>query len=254
MDIPSEAIDATRALQLIFGTDLVAVYLYGSAATGSLRPNSDVDVLAIVGRLTTSEARRAVGRELLRISGPYPPVSGEPRPLEVSIFDQQLLANFRHPVRGEFVYGEWLRQAFEAGEEPQPTINPDFTLLFAQVRQEGIALFGVPAPLALPLVDAEDVRRAIQDSLPDLLGYLEGDERNVILTLARMWFTMSTGHFASKDIAADWAARQVEPGIASTLLRARDGYVGSIADEWHSGRLETRRAAEYLGNRVRAVE
>lgn len=253
MDIPAEATEATRILQAVFGSDLVAVYLYGSAATVGLAPRSDVDVLAVVAGEPTAEARRALGRELLRASGRYPPLPGEPRPLEVSIFNQTLLANFRHPVRGEFVYGEWLREALETGVEPTPSINPDFTLLLAQAGQEGVALFGPPAASVLPQVDVADVRRAILDALSDLLGSLEGDERNVILTLARMWFTMSTGRFTSKAAAADWATRQVQPDIASILNLARDGYRGAIADEWHLRRAEARRAADELSVRVRAV-
>ena len=253
MRIPSEATEAARILRDVFGPDLVAVYLYGSAATAGLGPRSDVDILAVVGNETTAELRRALGRELLRASGRYPPISGEPRPLEVSIFDCALLANFRHPVRGEFVYGEWLREDFETGVEPAPSINPDFTLLLAQARQEGVSLVGPPAASVLPAVGLEDVRRAIVDSLPDLLGFLEGDERNVILTLARMWFTMSTGRFTSKAAAADWAARRVQPDIASILNLARDGYLGLIVDDWQLRRAEARHAAHELSGRVRGL-
>lgn len=251
MEIPTEAIEAERILHAVFGGDLVAVYLYGSAASTGLAPRSDVDVLAVVEGGTTPEARRALGRELLRASGRYPPVPGEPRPLEVSVFDKAQLANFRHPVRGEFVYGEWLREAFEAGVEPAPSINPDFTLLLAQARQEGVALFGPPAVSVLPPVEMADVRRAMLDSIPDFLGSLDGDERNVILTLARMWFTISTGRFTSKAAAAEWAAPQVAPDIASTLTLARDGYRGVIADDWNSRRTEARRTAQELSDRVR---
>lgn len=253
MDIPTEAAEAARILHAVFGSDLVAVYLYGSAATAGLRPRSDVDVLAVVKGETTAEARRALGRELLRASGRYPPVSGAPRPLEVSVFNQAALAEFRHPVRGEFVYGEWLREAFEAGVEPAPSINPDFTLLLAQARQEGVALFGPSVASVLPPVAPEDVRQAILDSLSDLLESLEGDERNVILTLARMWFTLSTGRFTSKAAAADWAIPQLHPAIAATLILARDGYRGTTADDWQRRRAEARSAAQDLSERVRGA-
>lgn len=252
MDVPAEATEATRILKAVFGSDLVAVYLYGSATTTGLAPCSDVDVLAVVAGEPTAEARRILGRDLLGVSGRYPPLRGDPRPLEISIFDQTLLATFRHPVRGEFVYGEWLRDDFEAGVEPMPSINPDFTLLLAQARQEGVALFGSPAAAVLPPVAEQDVRRAIRDALPELLGSLEGDERNVILTLARMWFTVSTGRFASKAAAAEWAAHRVSPDTASILDLARGGYVGAIADDWHQRRTEVLRVAHELSEKIQS--
>ena len=70
---------------------------------------------------------------------------------------------------------------------------------------------------------------------------LEGDVRNVLLTLARVWFTLETGTIASKDVAADWAitrlprdevtpfawrgrptsARRRTPGTRSEMAAAR---------------------------------
>ena len=54
-------------------------------------------------------------------------------------------------------------------------------------------------------VPMTDIRRAIKESLPGLIASIEGDEHNVILTLARMWLTSSSGRICSKDQAAEWA-------------------------------------------------
>ncbi|MDM7853300.1 hypothetical protein QUF18_20350 [Pseudochrobactrum kiredjianiae] len=35
------------------------------------------------------------------------------------------------PARAEFVYGEWLRDSFEAGEVPLPNNDPEYTLVLA---------------------------------------------------------------------------------------------------------------------------
>lgn len=43
-----------------------------------------------------------------------------------------------------------------------------------------------------------DIRRAIKESLPVLLEDIKGDEHNVILTLARMWQTVSIGEISPK--------------------------------------------------------
>src|SRR5262245_49014546 len=55
--MPAEASHALTIVQRCFASSLVAVYLHGSAATGGLRPNSDVDLLVIVDRPTTLAVR-----------------------------------------------------------------------------------------------------------------------------------------------------------------------------------------------------
>jgi Domain of unknown function (DUF4111) len=37
----------------------------------------------------------------------------------------------------------------------------------------------------------------------------EGDERNVVLTLARIWYTASTGRIAPKDVASAWVLERL---------------------------------------------
>ncbi|MDQ0373940.1 aminoglycoside adenylyltransferase domain-containing protein [Cellulomonas humilata] len=52
----------------------------------------------------------------------------------------------------------------------------------------------------MPAAPVADLRRSIDDSLEPLLDGLVGDERNVVLTLARMVVTLETGAIVSKDV------------------------------------------------------
>ena len=58
------------------------------------------------------------------------------------------------------------------------------------------------------------------------------DTRNVILTLARMWSTFSTGEIRSKDAAANWVLERMPAAHHSVLVHARDAYLGSRAEQW----------------------
>lgn len=251
--IPVEASSAFPIVENCFGTALLGIYLHGSAVTGGLRPNSDIDLLVIVDRPTTHPDRKRLVAELLNVSGRYPHDDAGRRPLELIIFDRVDLTTSVYPARSEFVYGEWLREAFEAGQVPEPASDPEFTLLLAQARREARALIGPDPFELLPVIPEADIRRAIGDALPPLLGSLEGDERNVLLTLARMWRTLVTGEFVPKDVAAQWAMPRL-PDIAATLLAAaREGYLSRTTYDWSARRKETRQVAAELGERVTAL-
>jgi len=251
--IPDEAIRALPVLHRCLGDSLLAAYLYGSAVDGGLRPMSDIDLMAIVDRPMTAESRQLLATELLRISGRYPPKPGDPRPLEVIVFQQADLSPPAFPARREFLYGEWLREAFETGVVPEPAANADSTLVLAQARLTAKAVIGPPPAELLPAIPSADIRRAIGGALPALLGDIEGDERNVLLTLARMWHTLATGAFVPKDVAADWAIPRL-PAASGTLLGlARDGYLGTQIDDWQSRQPQARKLAEELNKHLTAL-
>ncbi|WP_373264282.1 aminoglycoside adenylyltransferase domain-containing protein [Hungatella hathewayi] len=49
------------------------------------------------------------------------------------------------------------------------------------------------------------------------MTHVSGDERSVLLTLARMGFTAETGELCSKNIAAVWALSKMPPNLAPLL-------------------------------------
>ncbi|MBB2971499.1 aminoglycoside adenylyltransferase family protein [Mesorhizobium sp. RMAD-H1] len=250
--IPAEAEQALLILKQTFGHSLLAAYLHGSAVAGGLHPNSDVDVLAVIDQPTTHAARAQLTTELMKISG-HPGRGDIMRPIELIVFHRDDLASPAYPARSEFVYGEWLREAFEAGEVPEPGSDPELTVLLAQARHEAKVLTGPHPAQLLPIIPKADLHRAMGDALPALLDTLEGDERNVLLTLARMWRTLTTGEFVSKDAAAEWAIPRLPAAAAKMVSYARDGYLGSMEIDWSAYRKETRRAARDLSKRVETL-
>ena len=251
--IPEEAAKALTVLQECLGSSLQALYLHGSAVNGGLRPNSDVDLLAVCDRNPAPETSALLVDRLMQISGRHPVAPGMPRCLEVMIFLRQDLAASRYPARCAFIYGEWLRDEFEAGIVPQAHTDPEYTLVLAQASQEAISLVGPTREHLLPSVPQGDVRRAIADALPALIGNLAGDERNVLLTLARMWYTLETGTFVPKDAAAEWALPLVSPETAAALTLAQAAYRGAAVDDWQSHPLLAGQAADELAHQVRLL-
>ena len=223
-----EPLDAVRDA---LGSDLVAVYLYGSAVDGGLRPDSDIDLLVVTRMPLTGGARRALVERLLPLSA-YPARAGGLRPLEVTLVLLDEIRPWRYPPRSELVFGEWLRPALEAGDIAPPAFDPDLTLLLASARQSSHALVGPPVRQLLDAIPTADLCRAVVDSLPPLLTDIRGDERNVLLTLARMWFTLATQRIASKDQAARWVVERLPAALRAVLDLARQGYLGERHDDW----------------------
>jgi streptomycin 3"-adenylyltransferase len=252
LSIPPEAMSALPLLRHRLGSSLAAVYLHGSAVTEGLRKQSDVDLLVVVSRALPASVREHLSADLMTVSGLYPLDPTGRRPLEVIVVHLADLQRMPYPARAQFVYGEWLRSALEGGAVPQAETSPEFTLLLAQARREAMPLVGPSISEMVPNIPSDVIRRAIGDLLPELFESVEGDERNVLLTLARMWITLTTGQFVSKDTAADWAGPQLSDQAAGTLALARDAYLGDGGDDLHLRRTEVMETIEEIRGRILA--
>lgn len=211
------------------GDRILGVYLYGSAVAGGLKPASDLDLFVVADRRTSPEQRRAMIDKLRPLSAQ----AARPRhwrPVELTVAALPDLVPARYPPRVDFQSGEWLRGQFDAGAaRPWRTPNSDLLVVLAQVRRTSTALVGPAATSVIPHIPTEALARAMIDEISHLLDDLESDTTNVLLTLARIWYTLATSDFASKDAAANWALAQMDAPVPALEL-ARDAYLGTTAD------------------------
>ena len=240
---------ALRAIEAA-GIRPLAVYLHGSAVDGGLRADSDLDLFAVLDAALSEAQRDDLVAGLVSISRrDQRPASW--RPLELTIVRADAVRPWRYPPPLELQYGEWMRDAFEAGERaPWPSVSPDLAVAVTMVRQSGRALIGPPPGQLLDPVPRPDLVRSMTDELPALLGDLEDDTRNVLLTLARMWVTAATGQIHPKNVAADWAAERVPADLAAVLRRAGVLYVDGGFGPWED-EAAVARAARHLEQEIR---
>ena len=247
--IPAQALHAAAVAQELFGGELSGVFLYGSATLGTLHPESDLDLLILIRSKLMPELRKSLTDHLLRLSGRV----GEPgkRPLEVTVVNQNTLLPWSFPPECEYQYGEWLRADIESGKLPRNHRMPDLAILLWQARSHSISLIpGVKAADWIPLIPFGEIRKAIRLSLPDLLSWLKGDERNVLLTLCRMWFTLETGTISSKDTAAEWVLPRLPAEFVPLIRMARSAYLGECRDDWHSSGNVILLLADFMRRRI----
>lgn len=233
--IPTEiAVQLSRVCGVVeqhLASTLLAVHLYGSALDGGLKPLSDIDALVAVAARPTEAVRQALMRDLLSLSA-SPGQRQDLRALEVTVVVLNEIVPWRHPAMRELQFGEWLRQDILAGAIAPAVIDPDLTILLTKVRQKSIALIGPAAEELFDPVPERDLLRALSDTLklwnspPDWAN----DERNIVLTLARMWFSAATGKIAAKDVAADWAIEHLPVAFQLILVEARQAYLGQCED------------------------
>ncbi|MBK6041184.1 aminoglycoside adenylyltransferase family protein [Streptomyces sp. MBT55] len=220
----------------VLGGDLIGAYLHGSSVLGGLKPASDVDVLLVSRRSMDERERRAFLDGLLRISGS----GGMARPVELAVVVQSEVRPWRYPPTCDFLYGEWLRAEYEAGAVPRAEPMPDLALLISMTLTGDAPLTGPRPTQVLDPVPHADLARASVAGIPELLGDLEGDTRNVLLTLARIWATLATGRIMPKDAAADWALGRLLPEHRAVLEHARRLYLTcSYTEESWSEALRT---------------
>lgn len=216
----------------VLGPDAVGAYLFGSAALGGLRAESDLDVLVVSTRQTTREEKQQLAARLMAVSGRRTS-DGRWRRVEVTIVVESEVRPWRYPPRFDFQYGDWLRSQFEDGNvEPWPTTSPDLTVLITMALFADRPLLGPPPSETLERPPHSDLARAIVAEIGGLLGELDTDTRNVILTLARIWCTLATGELRPKDAAADWALARLPEEHRPVLARARAIYLGDEEERW----------------------
>jgi streptomycin 3"-adenylyltransferase len=159
-----------------------------------------------------------------------------------------------YPPVCDFLYGEWLRDEFVGGHTPERHINPDLAVVITMLLQRSEVLLGLAPTNLLEPVPRQDLYRSMQDSLAPLLDDLEGDERNVVLTLARMAVTLETGQIASKDEAAAQVLLSLDEPHRSVMTLAMNAYRGQVQDDWSERQVQARETAEHIAERIRGAQ
>ena len=255
-DADQEQLDRVVALvRDVLGPHAVGAYLFGSAVLGGLRPRSDLDVFVVAKRPTTREEKQRLVDRLLAISGRRTP-QGMWRRVELTIVVESEIKPWRYPPSFDFQYGQRFRAQFESGNlAPWPTTtDPDLASLITMVLLANSPVLGPPPAAIFDPVPHDDLLRAIVGDIDALLGKLDSDTRNVILTLARIWSTLATGVIRSKDAAADWALDRLPQEHRAVLARARAIYVGDEEERWDDIEPEVRTYVDHVVDEIHQLD
>ena len=225
--IAGQVLDTLSVLENHLAETIQAIHLFGSAVDGGLKPFSDIDVLITVSAPLDDSTRAELMTDLLSVSA-FPGTDTRCRALEVTVLTQEDVVPWRYPARRQMQFGEWLRDDINAGIFEPAVADHDLAILLTKVRRHSVALYGPAAQELFDEVPAIDVQRSLLETLSlwNTEADWEGDERNIVLTLVRIWYTAMTGDIASKDAAADWALQRLPIEQKQIVIAARDAYLG----------------------------
>lgn len=214
-------------IQRHLGGALKSIHVFSSAVTGGLKPHSDIDLMVSVAAPLDDFTRHALMTELLTVSAP-PGTSKSLRALEVTVVVLDDVVPWRYPARREMQFGEWLRVDVLAGIFEPALVDHDLAILVTKVLQHSVTLFGPDAAQLFDRVPVADLRASFLDTIaqwensPDW----EGDEQTVVLAVARIWYSASTGEIAAKDVAATWVLERLPVEHRPVLEGALGAYLG----------------------------
>lgn len=242
--------DTLEVLKSILGSDLIGVYLFGSAVVGGLQKYSDLDLFVVTSRQTTLEEKTKLTSHLLQISGIY--MKSSKPPIEMTIVEKKAVNPWKYPPHFDFQYGEWLRKSFEKKIiEPWKTQEmPDLAILITQVLLKSQTLWGPKPEHLLVDVPYHDFIKAMLDDLDKLIADLDDDTRNVLLTLARIWSAIKTSSIRSKPAAADWATNRLPEQYQSVMKRAKSIYLGNENEHWDDIKELIQACAEFMLDKI----
>ncbi|TDQ80078.1 streptomycin 3'-adenylyltransferase [Sphingobacterium yanglingense] len=205
---------------------LMAIHLYGSAVEGGLKPYSDIDLFVTIDRPMTDDVRLELMQALLAYSA-IPGAESSTRALEVTVVNYQDVVPWKYPPRRQMQFGEWLREDILAGVVEPALTDIDLCILIKKLRTVSVPIVGPDASLFFEPVPEGDFLRTLKSTL-DIWNTEEdwlGDERNVILTIARIWFSASAGEIASKEDASSWLISHLPRAYQSLVAQARQQYL-----------------------------
>ena len=245
--IPSEVRPQADAvvgeLVRMLGSDLVGVYLHGSAVLGCFGPRSDIDLVAVSRQAIGDVRRRTLVEALLTISAPYDPAPPL-RPIELDLVLSTALDPWQYPTPLDFHYSEEFRARFKAGElEAWESLESrDLAAHVTVLQHAGISLHGPAIERTFPDVPISDYRHALTHDLDWCRTRFAEMPRYGVLSVARIWATVATGVPHSKASGAEWALPRLPMAVRAVLEHGLDFYTG-VASE---GRWETLPVAEYV--------
>ena len=223
-----QMVRAVKAFRRVLGTNLIGLYAHGSIATGGFDSRrSDLDLLALVHRRLSDVTKRSMIECMFALSG-------DPRPIEMSIIARGDIVPWRHPAPFQLCWSEDWREHYRRQlgdgswrrwhrEHPR---DGDLAAHIAMTRARGVSLFGPPPARAWPFVPVDDLVQSLVSDGRWARQLLRKDPRMAryaVLNACRRLALIRRGFLLSKVEGAVWAFRELPARWRAVIAAARRG-------------------------------
>lgn len=216
----------------LLGSNLVGIYLHGSAVMGRFNPaHSDLDLLVVVHEPLTRTTKELLGQECLRLTAQAPR-----KGLELSVVLRRYTLDFVFPTPFEFHYSPAWQQAYESGTAllTMPETDPDLAAHFTVTQQRGVCLYGAPVSSVFHEVPKEFYTQSLMSDAEGILNDMTSDPIYSVLNLCRILAYQREGAILSKHEGGLWGVRELEPRLHGLIQTALQQYesVAAVKVNW----------------------
>ena len=229
-DVNEIAAEVLVRLQTVLGSNLGGLYLFGSAAVGAFdRGVSDIDLLAVTLDAlsdTQFEGLRAMHNALA---------------LDFPSWDDRIEAKYLSAAGlGAFRTASARMAAISPGEPfDWGEAGPGQVMIWYDVRQNGITLFGPPTSAFIDRVSEAEFVECVRGHLDEWPQWIEelprrtGAQSYTVLTMCRAIYACRSGKQLSKTEAGLWAQQELPEwaDIIQTALDWRQTASGRIQND-----------------------
>ena len=211
----------------VLGSNLVGVYLHGSAAMGCFHPAaSDLDLILIVEEGILDSAKLAFMNEVIKLNREAPP-----KGLELSLVRRVYCKPFVYPTPYELHFSpghlEWfLKNADEYVEKMKGT-DKDLAAHFANINQYGIVLYGEEIQNVFGSVPRDYFIDSLWYDVSEAECDIIKNPVYVTLNLCRALAYMREGVILSKKSGGEWGLNNLPQSFYDLIGEALGCYTNA---------------------------
>lgn len=211
----------------ILGSNLVGIYLHGSAAMGCFHPAaSDLDLILIVEEDVSDSAKLAFMNAIIKFSEEAPP-----KGLELSFVKREYCKPFIYPTPYELHFSlghlEWFLKSPDEYVKKMKGTDKDLAAHFTNINQYGIVLFGEEIQNVFDSVSRDDFIDSIWYDVSEAERDILNNPIYVILNLCRALAYMREGVILSKKTGGEWGLDHLPQSFHDLIGEALECYTNA---------------------------
>lgn len=210
------------------GSNLVGVYLHGSAAMGCFHPAaSDLDLILIVEEGILDSAKLAFMNEVIKLNREAPP-----KGLELSLVKREYCKPFVYPTPYELHFSpghlEWFLKNPDEYVEKMKGTDKDLAAHFANINRYGMVLYGEEIQNVFGSVPRDHFIDSLWYDVSEAECEIFKNPVYITLNLCRALAYMREGAILSKKTGGEWGLNNLPQSFHALIGEALGCYTNAL--------------------------